>query len=34
LVMTLRSIACYDVSSQGHVEIPMTHLQLQCNQKN
>jgi hypothetical protein len=34
LVMTLRSIACSDVSSLGHIEIPMTHPQLQCNQEN
>jgi hypothetical protein len=34
LVMTLRSIACSDFSSLGHVEIPITHPQLQCNQEN
>jgi hypothetical protein len=34
LVMTLRSIACSDISSLGHIEIPKTHPQLQHNQEN
>jgi hypothetical protein len=33
LVMTLRSIACSDVLSLGHIEITITHPQLQCNQE-
>jgi hypothetical protein len=33
-VMPLRSIACSDVSSLGHIWIPMTHPQLQCSQEN
>jgi hypothetical protein len=34
LVLNLRSIACSHVSSLWHIEIPMTHLQLQCIQGN
>jgi hypothetical protein len=33
-MMTLRSIACSDVSSLSHIEIPMTYSQLQWNQEN
>jgi hypothetical protein len=34
LVMTLRFISCSDVSSLGHIEIPMTHIQLQSKLGN
>jgi hypothetical protein len=34
VVMTSRSIACPEVSSLSHIEIPMTYLQLRCSQEH